>query len=415
MPAKRKMVLLLKGYPRLSETFIAQEILGLEREGFEIEIVAMRRPTDTKRHPVHDEIRAPVRYLPEYLYHEPLRVLRGLAHAIPRRGFLAALRGFLADLIRDPTPNRVRRFGQAAVLAAEWPEGAGWLHVHFIHTPASVARYASRILGVPFTVSAHAKDIWTIPEHELATKLGDARWTVTCSRAGHDRLAALAAPGHPVHLCYHGLDLSRFPPTTQSRPARDGSDADDPVVILSVGRAVPKKGFEVLLRALAALPRDLAWRLVHAGGGAALPQLRSLAVELGIADRISWRGPVDQSEILALNRSADLFALASRVSGDGDRDGLPNVLVEAASQGLACVSTAVSGIPELLTDGDTGLLVPPDDPAALALALARAMREPGLRNRLGAAAEARVRERFDLAPGIQRLKSLFETAWAAQS
>ncbi|MDZ4135927.1 MAG: colanic acid biosynthesis glycosyltransferase WcaL, partial [Paracoccaceae bacterium] len=158
--ARRRVVVLVKGYPRLSETFIAQELRGLEQAGLDLVIVSLRRPTDKKRHAVHDRITAPVVYLPEYLHEEPLRVLRGFWAARRRPGFGAAVRQFWADLRRDPTRNRVRRFGQAAVLVAEWPEGAGWLHAHFIHTPASVARYASAITGVPFTVSAHAKDIW---------------------------------------------------------------------------------------------------------------------------------------------------------------------------------------------------------------------------------------------------------------
>lgn len=147
-PRPRRIVVLLKGYPRLSETFIAQELLGLEQAGFDLRLVSMRHPTDKKRHPVHDEIRAPVSYLPEYLHHEPLRVLRGLAAARRLPGFRRAFSVFLNDLKRDISRNRVRRFGQAAVLAAEWPEGADWLHAHFIHTPASVARYTSLLTGV---------------------------------------------------------------------------------------------------------------------------------------------------------------------------------------------------------------------------------------------------------------------------
>lgn len=144
----RKIVVILKGYPRLSETFIAQELLGLEQAGLELSLISMRHPTDTKRHPVHDEIRAPVLYLPEYLHHEPLRVLRGLLAATRRAGFRKAFAAFRRDLVRDVSRNRIRRFGQAAVLAAEWPDGGGWLHAHFIHTPASVAAYASLLTDI---------------------------------------------------------------------------------------------------------------------------------------------------------------------------------------------------------------------------------------------------------------------------
>lgn len=406
-PRPRRIVVLLKGYPRLSETFIAQELLGLEQAGFDLRLVSMRHPTDKKRHPVHDEIRAPVSYLPEYLHHEPLRVLRGLAAARRLPGFQRAFSVFLNDLKRDISRNRVRRFGQAAVLAAEWPEGADWLHAHFIHTPASVARYTSLLTGVRWSCSAHAKDIWISPGWDIGGKLAEMQWAVTCTRSGFDHLLDLAGGRGNVHLSYHGLDLARFGPFGESRPAADGSDPAHAVRMLSVGRAVDKKGFDVLLRALGRLPADLHWRLDHVGGGERIAALKRLAQDLGLETRITWHGPMDQAEVLALYRRADLFALACRIAANGDRDGLPNVLVEAASQGLACVSTDVSGVPELIEDGQSGLIVPPENPEALAAALATAIRDPALRGRLGAAAEARVRNGFDFRNSIRQLATLF--------
>ncbi|GAB4178614.1 MAG: glycosyltransferase family 4 protein [Thalassobaculales bacterium] len=382
----------LKGYPRLSETFIAEEVRALERRGLDIRIIALRRPTDRTTHPVHAEIRAPVHYLPEYLYQEPGRLWRGWRAARRLPGYAAARRQWLADLARDPTPNRGRRWGQALVLAAELPAGVAALHAHFAHTPASVARYAAMLRGLPFSLSAHAKDIWTTPDWELAEKLAASRFAVTCTRAGAERLEALA-PGR-VDLVYHGLDLDRFPPP----PPR----AANPVpLLLTVARAVPKKGLDDLLAALALLPGD--WRFVHAGGGPALPALKRQAEALGIAGRVTWRGALAQPEVLALYRQADLFVLPSRVAADGDRDGLPNVLVEAQSQHLPVVSTAVSAIPELVIDGETGLLVPPRDPPALAAAIARLLADPELAGRLAAAGAARVRGSFSHAAGIDRL------------
>ena len=156
LPLRRKTLVVLKGYPRLSETFIAQELLGLERAGFDLTLISMRKPTDKKRHPIHDEIRARVVYLPEYLHEEPLRVLRALFAGWSKPGFKPLLRRFWADLRRDLTRNRFRRLGQALVLAHEWPDAGEWLHAHFIHTPASVTTYASIMTGVPWTCSAHA-------------------------------------------------------------------------------------------------------------------------------------------------------------------------------------------------------------------------------------------------------------------
>ncbi|WP_275784485.1 glycosyltransferase family 4 protein [Pararhizobium gei] len=413
MTTRRKIVVVLKGYPRLSETFIAQELLGLEKAGFELVLVALRRPTDTKRHPVHDEIKAPVHYLPEYLHDEPARVAKALIHGIVKPGFWRALGAFLPDLLRDVTPNRFRRFGQALVLAHEWPAGGGWLHAHFIHTPASVARYASLMTAIPFTCSAHAKDIWTSSDWELAGKLAGSRWTVTCTQSGYDHLRHLAPDGTRVHLSYHGLDLTRFSPFDGARPAFDGSRAHEPVTILSVGRAVEKKGYDILLRALSLLPPALHWRFEHIGGGEKLAKLQALATELGIADRIVWHGALSQKEVLQRYRSAEIFALACRITADGDRDGLPNVLVEASSQGLVCVSTGISGVPELLTDGENGYVVPPESPEAFSEALAAAIRDPAARRRLGAAAEQKVRGNFDHHTSIRQLKELFETEWKA--
>lgn len=404
-------MVVLKGYPRLSETFIAQELLGLEKAGLELSLVALRRPTDAKRHPVHDEISAPVMYLPEYLHEEPGRVARALLAALPRAGFWKALGALLRDLPRDFTRNRVRRFGQALVLAREWPDGGGWLHAHFAHTPASVARYAALVMGMPFTCSAHAKDIWTSPDWELAEKLSEADWTVTCTKTGYEHLKKLVNGGSQVHLSYHGLDLKRFGPFAGRETKRDGSDPAHPVEIVSVGRAVEKKGFDTLLRALAALPKDLHWRFTHIGAGELLGKLKALAAELGIAERIAWKGALAQEAVLEHYRKSDIFALACRVAADGDRDGLPNVLVEASSQNLVCVSTNVSGVPELLIDGENGRVVPPDDTPALAAALEQMIRDPALRLRLGKAAEKRVREQFDHLASIRQLKALFEASW----
>ena len=401
----------LKGYPRLSETFIAQEIAALERRGLKIEIVSLRHPTDVSVHPVHREIAARVTYLPEYLHREPLRVLRAFVRARRLPGYAHARRAFLADLRRDRSANRIRRFGQACVLATEVAPRVGWLHAHFLHTPASVARYAALMSGLPWSGSAHAKDIYTSPDWELAEKLAECRWLVTCTAANRDHLARLAPPDR-VSLVYHGLDLSRWP-AAPARPPRDGSPPAeegapaDPVVLVAVGRAVEKKGLDDLIAALALLPAPLSWRLVHIGGGPLKEALQRQAARAGLAARITWLGARPQEEVLAAYRSADLFCLAPRIAGDGDRDGLPNVLMEAQSQGLAAVATRVSAVPELIEDGINGLLVEPGDRAALAAALERLIRDPALRARLGAAGEARVRADFAMEAGIDDLARRF--------
>jgi len=403
------VVFVLKGYPRLSETFIAQEIRGLEQRGLDITIASLRHPTDPHVHPIHGEITAPVNYLPEYLGDEPRRVWRAWRAMRHKPGYRAARRAWLGDLRRDISRNRARRFGQALVLAHEAPADTVRLHAHFLHTPASVTRYAAMIAGLPWSCSAHAKDIWTSPEWELTEKLADCDWLVTCTATNRDHLATLAPAGR-VSLAYHGLDLARFPPTDGARPPRDGSDPNDPVVLLSVGRAVVKKGYDDLIAALASLPDDLHWRLVHIGDGPLHETLERAVRAAGLDGRVDWLGAQPQDVVLRNYRAADLFVLASRIADDGDRDGLPNVLMEAQSQGLAVLATRVSAVPELIEDGVTGCLVEPRDRAALGAALAALIGDPARRARLGAAGEARVRERFAMRDGIVRLAAKFGLA-----
>lgn len=400
----------LKGYPRLSETFIAQEIHALEQRGLDIRLVSLRHPTDRQRHPVHDEISAPVLYLPEYVHDEPARVARAVRAARRLPGYALARRVWLRDLARDRSRNRVRRFAQAAVLAHELPAGVTHLHAHFLHTPASVTRYASLMTGLPWSCSAHARDIWTSPDWEKREKLADCQWLVTCTAVNVEHLRALAPQPGRVSLLYHGLDLARLPWASTRYSSRDGSVPAQPVRLLSVGRAVEKKGYDDLLAALAMLPADLCWRLVHIGGGALCDQLRAEAEQLGIAAHIEWRGARAQADVLAAYAEADLFALACRVAGDGDRDGLPNVLMEAQSQGLACLSTRFSAVPELIVDEVTGLLVESQDRRALSDALARLLREPLLRERLGRAGRERVRCDFSFEAGIADLACRFGLA-----
>ena len=407
-PAGGRVAFVLKGYPRLSETFIAQEIRALEERGLDIQIVSLRLPTDRARHPVHGQIRAPVLYLPEYLKDAPRRVFAAWRRARLLPGYGKARRAWLADLARDPTPNRVRRFGQALVLAAELAPDIGHLHAHFLHTPASVARYAAILSGAPWSVSAHAKDIWTIPAWEKREKLGAAQWAVTCTEAGRAHLDELAPRPGTVTLSYHGLDLERFAPPRPRDAGGDGSDPARPVIVLSVGRAVEKKGYDDLVAALSLLPADLAWRFVHIGGGALAKRLQRQARRRGLEQRIEWRGARSQPEVLAAYREADLFVLAAKIGRDSDRDGLPNVLMEAQSQRLACVATQLPGIGELIEDGRTGVLVPPDNSRALAASLEALIRDPAQRIRFGAAGEERVRREFDMTSGIAVLAALFD-------
>ena len=409
-PSDGVVAVILKGYPRLSETFIAEEIHALERSGVRLMLFSLRRPTERETHPVHRAIGAPVVYLPEYLYRQPLRVLRAWRRMRGAPGYRDARRIWWRDLRRDLRarrgPNRIRRFGQALVLGAELPPGARLLYAHFLHTPASVARYAAALLRMPWSVSAHAKDIWTLPAWEKREKLADCAWLTTCTRANFEHLRGLAAAPAKVALNYHGLDASRFAAAATVYSNRDGSDAAAAVQILSVGRAVAKKGYDGLLDALADLPPDLHWQFTHIGGGPQLPELKRQAAQLGLGERVAWLGAQAQSAVLERYRRADVFALNCRITADGDRDGLPNVLVEAQGCGLAVLATDLSGIPELVQHGVNGVLVAPGDRRALTAALRRLCADPALRRRLGGAGRSVVLAKFDRARNFAQLRRL---------
>ena len=316
--------------------------------------------------------------------------------------YCRALGRWLRDVSRDPTPHRGRRFGQAGVLAAELPAGTAHLHAHFLHTPASVARYAAAMCGLGYSASGHAKDVWTTPEWELREKLAEARFTVTCTAAGHARLSALA-PGR-VELVYHGLDRRLFAAPPVFGSARNGRDSADPVRLLAVGRFQPKKGYPTLFEAVARV--RAAVQLTVVGYGPLETALRAQVEALGLAGRVTWAGALDQPAVRAHYRASDLFVLASEIAPDGDRDGLPNVVVEALSQGLPVVATRAAAIPEVVLDGIQGRLAPPGDPEALAAAIDSLARDPEVRRRMGAAGIARIAAGWELDAGADRLAGL---------
>jgi len=391
------------GWPRLSETFIAQELLGLERRGLRLHIVSTRASADTEVQPEVREIRAPVLQLPERV----LDAARFLPAAVRLPGFPRALGLFLSDILRDRSVNRILRFLQGCAAAVLLPDEVGRLYAHFLHNPATVTRYAAAARRIPWCFSAHAKDIWTTPDWDKRVKIADAEWGVTCTAHNLECLSALAPERGRVSLVHHGLDFRRLPPARLDRPARDGSDPRDPARLLSVGRMVEKKGFDTLLDALSLLPADIHWRWTHIGTGPLADALRRRVAERGLEDRVNWRGAAPRDTVLSAALDSDLFVLACRHAANGDRDGLPNVLMEAAATGLALLSTRVSAIPELIEDGVDGLLVPPAAPEALAAALSRLIRDPATRARMGATAAGRVRARFDCDVGIDRLAAKF--------
>lgn len=366
------IAVVLKGWPRLSETFIARELQALEARGLALSLWSLRHPTDRKTHPAHAAVTAPVAYLPEYLHQEPGRVFRAWRKLRWAKTYRAAKALFRADWTRDRTRNRLRRFGQALVLAAELPPDTKALYAHFIHTPGSVAPYAAALTGL-------LRRLGPCPRHLDDAGLGPRRQASGRALRHHLHRRRPCPPRRPQRQ----RPPAPQPPWPRSRPlaaraaapaARRPRDPADPVTILSVGRAV-EKGAETLLDALARLDPALHWRFGHIGGGLER-RPESPRRTLGIGAQVTFMGSQSEDAVRSAMRDADLFALAPIVAADGDRDGLPNVLVEAQSQSLAVVSTRVGGIDELITDGANGVLCPPADPAAFAAALARLIADP---------------------------------------
>ncbi|QCQ22265.1 glycosyltransferase [Desulfoglaeba alkanexedens] len=369
--SRKQLGMVLKGYPRISESFISTEFLLLESRGVPIQIFSLRRPREDFTHRYVSRIRAPVTYLPEYvLPHWKTLVASNLDLA--RRQPSRYLRCFVSALHRAFRRRKgatVRHFLQAGHLAALrlTDSQVGHLHAHFCHTPTSVALFASELTGLPFSFTAHAKDIYTSEPDQLRRKIAKARFVVTCTAYNAAYLKELAGRETPIHTIYHGIDLDFFRYGASPRKA-------PPFRILSVGRLVPKKGYDDLLAALKILDRlGIDFEFFHIGTGEDENRIHALAENLGLSRRVRFLGTLPHEDVIHHYREAHCFALACKVAPNGDRDGIPNVIAEAMAVGVPVVSTRVSAIPELVEDGRTGTLVEPENPEALAWALAEVL------------------------------------------
>ena len=403
---KTSIAIVLKGYPRLSETFIAQEILSLEKAGVSIIIISLRKPTDPYIHPVHEKIKAPISYLPEYLFNEPIRVLRSWWQVRSNPRYKSARRIWRKHLLRDFSPNRVRRWGQALVLAAEFSPEINHIYAHFLHTPASVAHYASMLTGHTWSVSSHAKDIWLTPNWEKTEKLESCSWAVTCTNYGYRHLNDLV-PGK-THLSYHGLDTKQLSQKKYSN-ILPHSDQGDLLRLLSVGRAVKKKGFSVLIEALSNLPKNINWHWTHIGGGSELEKLQKLSHKLGLTEKITWGGAQPQNGVFEAYENSDLFIMPSIIATDGDRDGLPNVLMEAASKKVCCIATNLPGITEFIRHDETGWIVPSKNSKELTRSIISLSQDPAKRVRLAESANKLLATHFSHSKNVQDIIKLLKS------
>jgi glycosyltransferase involved in cell wall biosynthesis len=435
--SERAVGYVLMGFPRVSETFIASELHRVEQAGICVRLFVIKPVEERERrlrHPVVDAIEAEPDYLPDSAsltaplhrwrpaHLKPfLPAIRRTSRARPR-GLARAVAIALGQAVRDrrtplsgPRKIYVKELLQAIALAdrlLDAPE-VRHLHAHFAHGTTTVTWHAATIAGLPFSFTGHARDIYAPelnPHGWLRRKLLAARFAVTCTAANVAHLKEIA-PEAEVHLVYHGLnaDFARL----VAEPARPEPAANGALRVLGGGRLVAKKGFDVMVEACAELRRrDVRFEALIVGQDDKHGEVvRERIAALGLGDAVALSGPMGQADLLREYRRAGVLCMPCRVL-ENDRDGIPNVLVEAMAAGAPVVATGVSGIPELIAHEVNGLLVEPDDPAALADALVRIHRDRELAERLAAAGRSTVHERFDGDRLARRLADLFEEALA---
>ncbi|HEV2496026.1 MAG TPA: glycosyltransferase family 4 protein [Terriglobia bacterium] len=397
---------IVKVWPRLSETFILNEIISLEQRGVTIRIFSVKEPDSGPSHNKVAQVRAKVTYIAlrprwkqamaanlRFFSRRPgpylrvlLQVLTGkllMRHFNPPRLFFQA--GYLADILsRVPIDH---------------------LHAHFASTPARVTNLASRLTGIPYTFTAHAKDLYLSDPQAFRVKLEAARAVVTCTQYNRDFLSERYGPlcDGKVQCIYHGIDTSQFKFTSPRSTERA-----EPMIILSVARLVEKKGLGDLIAAAEILRRrGRVFQMEIVGSGPLRETLKAQVKRLELADRVRLLGAQAHEAVCLAYQRASVFALPCVIASNGDRDGIPNVLLEAMASGVPVVSTPVSGIPELIESGVNGLLVAPNDPAALADAIDSLLASRELREQLARVARAKVESSFSLDASAERLVALF--------
>lgn len=397
-----RIAYLVKRFPRLSETFILNEILELKRAGVDLQLYALMDPQEKQVQPDAAALRSQVVYLygGESRWRSALALLAGAGRQAAGHP-LGAARVLWALLSVHRSLPSLRHAVEGMWLAHDMHRrGITHLHAHFIHSPGAVAFFARLAGGPAFSITAHAKDLYTTLPRNVRIRADAADFLVTCTAANAEYLRGIVNPtaAPRIQVLHHGIDLRRFVAGSGIGSGR----------IVSVGRLVPKKGFADLIAALELLKRDgIGFEAGIFGGGPLHDELLARTQAAGLRDRVRFHGARTQDAIIGAYQRAGLFVLAPVITESGDRDGIPNVLVEAMACGLPVISTRVSGIPELITDGVDGILVEPHDPGALAHGMARMLADRSLAARLGLAARRKVEQRFDIRTATDRLIELF--------
>ena len=402
---------ILKGYPRISETFISNEILLLERLGFTMHLFPMRKGREDFCHESVKQIKARVDYLPtELLIELPRLIGPNILCAVKRtKRYRHALATASRRFRRTRKQATFKHLFQAGYMTEKFlakNPSICHLHGHFAHSPTSVTMFASLLSGLPFSFTAHAKDIYTSHPDQLREKLEQAVFVATCTRQNKVYLDNLKEGGGArVDCIYHGIDLELF--TNDDHRVT----TVPPYKLLTVARITEKKGLPTVYRALRRLAdRGIDFEHILIGDGDDRDSILRLIDELGLNSHCRWLGTKPHEEVLDQFRSSDLFVLGSKIAADGDRDGIPNVLVESLAMGVPAVATNVSSIPEIVIDGETGLTVEQEDSEALAGAILELLTDQQLRQKVISSGKAFVGDHFDNSKLIVDLARLFVDA-----
>ncbi|MCK6483669.1 MAG: glycosyltransferase [Phycisphaerae bacterium] len=399
-----RVAYLLQVFPKFSETFILNELIEHQRQGAAVRVLSLRLPREGRFHRMLADLNEAAEYLPEALSDAPGRAAEALWSATrhsPRamsRATWGRLRGRFTT----------RDVWQAA-MARRWAERRGVTHVH-CHFGGYAARVAflSRLMGGPsFSMTLHAFDIFRrdVDAALLREMIETSAFTVTVSRFNERFLRdVIGASALKIRVLYNGLPLERFAFHAAPRSSR---------TIVAVGRLIEKKGFTHLVRACAILAqRGALDRCDIIGDGREKDALKALIRELGLSGVVRLTGPQPIERVAAALTEASAFALPCVAAQDGNMDALPTVLLEAMASGCPCVSTRLSGIPEIIEDKASGLLVEPGDEAGLADALERVMTDAALARRLALAGRQRVERLFDVRNSVATLSDWLQSAAA---
>jgi glycosyltransferase involved in cell wall biosynthesis len=419
----------LKGYPRLTDTFITSEVYRMEQQGLRLRVFVIKPCTEPVPSDLLDKIAAKPVYMPDTTSMSKSSLFKWLSanlkHFLPslRRvirkhplGVLRAAGAAFAQAVRArkgfwawPRKVYAKEFLQGVMLAdmLEQAGDVGHIHGHYCHGATTVTWFASMMAKLPFSFTAHAKDIYLPslnPAGLLRRKMDAARFVITCTDANRDYLDNLGSKT-PVHCIYHGLN-AEFCDIMREQPG--GRSTNGHFRVLGVGRLIPKKGFDILVQACAILHQQRVpfEAVIVAEGGEHEKEIRRLITTNGLEKNVLLPGPMSQSQLFDEYRKASAFCLPCRVLENGDRDGIPNVLMEAMAVGVPVVSTPISGIPELIHDGVNGLLVPSEDPEALAEAFLRLTRDQRLVEDLSRNAQETIDSRFNGDKLATRMASL---------